>query len=335
MNVSIRTSKRNTPIRFKFVQEKGMDSPDGFLKHIAVDVKRHINKYPGALHCEIRFENVYEKAIDGSVRLSFIKNSQNHSHGDSELLLNGIKFEPFLWHCMNHGTKSCVRGHKVTDIWLAQSHGRLQDFYPRGANWGVWEYGILPTVVKVHPTSTEKFLHACVAPAVQQEGGDAMTMCGWITSEGPGECKIACARSCQILEDVMLPSVSDLLGKNGIFQHDNATAPKSRVTKTWMEKHCLEVLPWPARIPNLNQIENVWNFVEYKLMKKKSPEQGETKNPSRLVSVLPPHTPSAPLILQSSEKVAAHPPDKEGDRENKERRYKGQQRERAGPAARL
>nr|CAD7260517.1 unnamed protein product [Timema shepardi] len=56
---------------------------------------------------------------------------------------------------------------------------------------------------------------------------------------------------------------------------------------------------------------------------------------SLLVSVLPPQTPSAPLILQSSEKVAAHPPDKEGDRDNKERRYKGQQREQAGPAARL
>nr|CAD7575454.1 unnamed protein product [Timema californicum] len=48
------------------------------------------------------------------------------------------------------------------------------------------------------------------------------------------------------------------------------------------------------------------------------------------VSPSSPHTPSAPLIPQSSEKVAAHPPDKEGDRENKERRHKGQQREHAG-----
>nr|CAD7569079.1 unnamed protein product [Timema californicum] len=45
----------------------------------------------------------------------------------------------------------------------------------------------------------------------------------------------------------------------------------------------------------------------------------------------PPHTPSAPLIPQSSEKVAAYPLDKEGDRENKERSHKGQQREHAGP----
>nr|CAD7571632.1 unnamed protein product [Timema californicum] len=44
----------------------------------------------------------------------------------------------------------------------------------------------------------------------------------------------------------------------------------------------------------------------------------------------PPHTPSAPLIPQSSDKVATYMLDKEGDRENKERRYKGQQRERAG-----
>nr|CAD7195319.1 unnamed protein product [Timema douglasi] len=58
------------------------------------------------------------------------------------------------------------------------------------------------------------------------------------------------------------------------------------------------------------------------------------ENPPDL-SLSSPHTPSAPLIPQSSEKVAAHPPDKEGDRENKERRYKGQQLEHAGPTARL
>nr|CAD7203553.1 unnamed protein product [Timema douglasi] len=45
----------------------------------------------------------------------------------------------------------------------------------------------------------------------------------------------------------------------------------------------------------------------------------------------PPHTPSATLIPQSSEKVATYPLDKEGDRENKERSHKGQQREHAGP----
>nr|CAD7397858.1 unnamed protein product [Timema poppensis] len=63
------------------------------------------------------------------------------------------------------------------------------------------------------------------------------------------------------------------------------------------------------------------------------------KNKERVVlrdlSLSSPHTPSAPLIPQSSEKVAAHPPDKEGDRENKERIYKGQQLEHAGPTARL
>nr|CAD7261676.1 unnamed protein product [Timema shepardi] len=43
----------------------------------------------------------------------------------------------------------------------------------------------------------------------------------------------------------------------------------------------------------------------------------------------PPHTPSASIIPQSSEKVAAYPLDKEGDRENKGRSHKGQQREHA------
>nr|CAD7193845.1 unnamed protein product [Timema douglasi] len=46
-----------------------------------------------------------------------------------------------------------------------------------------------------------------------------------------------------------------------------------------------------------------------------------------------PHTPSAPLIPQSSDKVATYPLDKEGDRENKERNQ-GKQQEHAGPAVR-
>nr|CAD7264574.1 unnamed protein product [Timema shepardi] len=46
----------------------------------------------------------------------------------------------------------------------------------------------------------------------------------------------------------------------------------------------------------------------------------------------PPHIPSAPLIPQSSDKVATYPLDKEGDRENKER-SQGKQQEHAGPAA--
>nr|CAD7258704.1 unnamed protein product [Timema shepardi] len=51
------------------------------------------------------------------------------------------------------------------------------------------------------------------------------------------------------------------------------------------------------------------------------------------VSPSSPHTTSAPPIPQSSEKVAAYMPDKEGDRENKER-SQGKQREHAGPAVR-
>nr|CAD7570720.1 unnamed protein product [Timema californicum] len=42
----------------------------------------------------------------------------------------------------------------------------------------------------------------------------------------------------------------------------------------------------------------------------------------------PPHTPSAPLIPQSRDKVATYMLDKEGDRENKER-SQGKQQEHA------
>nr|CAD7438102.1 unnamed protein product [Timema bartmani] len=69
--------------KFKFVQEKGMDIPDGFLKHISIDVMRLINKHLGALHCEIRFEKLYNNLQDWLIHVaSYIEEWGQTSFGE-------------------------------------------------------------------------------------------------------------------------------------------------------------------------------------------------------------------------------------------------------------
>jgi hypothetical protein len=54
-----------------------------------------------------------------------------------------------------------------------------------------------------------------------------------------------------------LPSSEDL---KYIFQGDNAPCHTSPYAKWWKASHSLDVLEgWPAQIPDLNPIKNVWS----------------------------------------------------------------------------
>jgi transposase len=48
-------------------------------------------------------------------------------------------------------------------------------------------------------------------------------------------------------------------GNRWIFMHDNAPIHASASTRAWLADRHVRVLPWPARSPDLNPIENVWS----------------------------------------------------------------------------
>ena len=135
--------------------------------------------------------------------------------------------------------------------------------------------------VRVRRTATERFLPACVAPAVQQ-GGESVMVLGCITFEGPGELHFVDGSMnsdsyCRIMEEVMLPCVTRLLGESFILQPDNAPCHKSRQTMQWFADNDVEVLPWPARSLDLNPIENIWNTMAQRLAKKKPSSKNELR----------------------------------------------------------
>jgi len=86
---------------------------------------------------------------------------------------------------------------------------------------------------------------------------------GCISSSGTGYCFIYRNRMnskqyLDVLDNYLLPSV-EILIPDGIwtYQQDNAPCHKSKVVLNWFKENNVDVIPWPARSPDLNPIEHI------------------------------------------------------------------------------
>ncbi|GFY25532.1 transposable element Tcb1 transposase [Trichonephila clavipes] len=67
----------------------------------------------------------------------------------------------------------------------------------------------------------------------------------------------------EVLESVVLPYLQGLAP--AIFQQDNARPHVARIFQRFFVNHQIELLPWPARSPNLPPIENMWSMIAQRL----------------------------------------------------------------------
>ncbi|UYV65641.1 hypothetical protein LAZ67_3004938 [Cordylochernes scorpioides] len=73
----------------------------------------------------------------------------------------------------------------------------------------------------------------------------------------------------EVLEPVVLPYLQGL--PTAIFQQDNARPPVARIVQKFFVNRQIELLPWPARSPDLSPIENMWSMVSQRLTQITSP----------------------------------------------------------------
>jgi transposase len=87
-------------------------------------------------------------------------------------------------------------------------------------------------------------------------------------------------RYIEVLQGYLLEKNSEFLISRDIFQQDNASCHTARVTKDYLAKKNIAVLPWPASSPDLNPIENIWAIL------KQNVERRPVKSKSELIPVI-------------------------------------------------
>jgi hypothetical protein len=103
-------------------------------------------------------------------------------------------------------------------------------------------------------------------------GGGKVMVWGMITAHGVGrivriEGNLTAALYCEILEDDVLGTYSDIGidPKDYYFQQDNDPKHTAKISKAWFKRNNIDVLDWPPSSPDLNIIENLWDYLEHRV----------------------------------------------------------------------
>jgi len=127
------------------------------------------------------------------------------------------------------------------------------------------------TRVTVKRLASEKYQLKFCQPRIQGGGGSA-GIWGCISHKGTGCCEMYKGRINQhtyrnTLENQLLPSVDLWYGESTswLFMQDGAPAHTAKSIKDWFDENQVVLLPWCARSPDLNPIENIWAWMDRRL----------------------------------------------------------------------
>lgn len=72
----------------------------------------------------------------------------------------------------------------------------------------------------------------------------------------------------QVLQTELLPQMKEWFGDGlKVFMQDGAPCHTAKSIQKYLEEEKITVLPWPGNSPDMNPIENVWEFLKSELSK--------------------------------------------------------------------
>lgn len=104
----------------------------------------------------------------------------------------------------------------------------------------------------------------------RQQGGQAIMVWAAMTYNGLSNMCLTSDNMdsimyCNILGTEMLRFAHESASDTFLFQQDGASVHRSNYTLDWLDSNDVYLLPWPAKSPDLNPIENLWAVLARKV----------------------------------------------------------------------